>query len=45
MKAEQLLDRATGILLEQDPCLSWPEPEFVRRASPKLHIRQQDGGQ
>jgi hypothetical protein len=44
MNSKQLLECASGILVEQDPGLSWPEPELVRRASPKLHERQQDGG-
>jgi hypothetical protein len=45
MKAKQLTERDPRFLVEQDPCLGWPEPEFVRQLSAKLSGQQQDNCQ
>jgi hypothetical protein len=44
MNTERLLERAPSFLVEEDPCLSWPETELVRQSGVKLYGRQQDRG-
>jgi hypothetical protein len=44
MNTERLLERALGILVEQDPCLCWPEPELVRWPRASLDGPRWDGG-
>jgi hypothetical protein len=38
MKAERLPERATGVLVDQNPSLSWAEPELVRQLSAKRSV-------
>jgi hypothetical protein len=44
MNTERLLERAPGILVEQDPCRGWPERELIRQLGVKLYGERSEAG-